>query len=155
MSIQEQQIPKFKRQSAIKIELGIAKSDEGLRLTVKSDKLTKLAVKLVDKYMLESDEGNRISSAFHEVRKALSFTNESYYVDHSGYLTDSSNHEKINKLITTKKIPNMRFLVTENQIAEIIIDDVFGDPEIQEWIRLFSKFVGMMKKLNKGFGLLE
>ena len=49
----------------------------------------------------------------------------------------------------------MRFLVTENQIAEIIIDDVFGDPEIQEWIRLFSKFVGMMKKLNKGFGLLE
>ena len=108
------QKPKFKRQSKIDIELGIALSDEGLRLTVFSPKLT--------------------------------FTNESY---------DNGEGEKVNKLITTNQIPNMKFLITNDSMAELIIDDVFGEIEIKEWIKLFQKFVLLMKKINKEYGLLN
>ena len=154
---QQEQNPKFRRQSKIDTELGIALSDEGLRLTVFSPRLTKLSQLLLAKGNHEIESGRNISNDFNKVLKSLKFTNEFYYVDSNGNISerDYSQYKKVNKLITTKKIPNLKFLVTSDQIAELIIDDPFCDEEIQEWITLFQKFVGLMKKVNKEYGLLN
>ena len=141
-----EQKPKFKRQSKIDVELGIALSDEGLRLTVFSPRLTTLANLILEKSMIELDNGNRISRELQKVREALTFRNESY---------DGGDGEKINKLITTNQIPNMKFLITNDSMAELIIDDVFGQTEIKQWIQLFQIFVSLMKKINKDYGLLN
>ena len=141
-----EQKPKFKRQSKIDVELGIALSDEGLRLTVFSPRLTTLANLILEKSMIELDNGNRISRELQKVREALTFRNESY---------DGGDGEKINKLITTNQIPNMKFLITNDSMAELIIDDVFGQTEIKQWIQLFQIFVSLMKKINKEYGLLN
>ena len=154
---QQEQNPKFRRQSKIDTELGIALSDEGLRLTVFSPRLTKLSQLLLAKGNHEIESGRNISNDFNKVLKSLKFTNEFYYVDSNGSIIDSryTQFQKVNKLITTKKIPNLKFLVTSDQIAELIIDDPFCDEEIQEWITLFQKFVRLMKKVNKEYGLLN
>ena len=141
-----EQKPKFKRQSKIDVELGIALSDEGLRLTVFSPRLTTLANLILEKSMIELDNGNRISRELQKVREALTFRNESY---------DNGEGEKVNKLITTNQIPNMKFLITNDSMAELIIDDVFGQTEIKQWIQLFQIFVSLMKKINKDYGLLN
>ena len=146
MSLINSTSPKFKRQSKIDVELGIALSDDGLRLTVFSPRLTTLANLILEKSMIELDNGNRISRELLQVRQALTFTNESY---------DNGEGEKVNKLITTNQIPNMKFLITNDSMAELIIDDVFGEIEIKEWIKLFQKFVLLMKKINKEYGLLN
>jgi hypothetical protein len=140
-----EQKPKFKRQSKIDIELGVALSDEGLRLTVFSPRLTTLANLILEKSMIELDNGNQISRELQQVRQSLIFTNESY----------NGCEEKINKLITTNQIPNMKFLITNDSMGELIINDVFCNFEIQQWIKLFSKFVLLMKKINKDYGLLN
>ena len=141
-----EQKPKFKRQSKIDVELGIALSDEGLRLTVFSPRLTTLANLILEKSMIELDNGNRISRELQKVREALTFRNESY---------DNGEGEKVNKLITSNQIPNMKFLITNDSMAELIIDDVFGQTEIKQWIQLFQIFVSLMKKINKDYGLLN
>lgn len=133
----------FKRQSKIPIKLGIAFSDDGLRITVKSERLTKLARLLSAKYVELSDSQNAISNDFHKVRRSLNFTTESFGQD------------KINTLVNTQKIPNLSFLATRDLIAEITIDDVFTNSEIQEYIELFQVFVRLMKKINKEFDLLD
>jgi hypothetical protein len=140
-----EQKPKFKRQSKIDIELGVALSDEGLRLTIFSPRLTTLANLILEKSMIELDNGNQISRELQQVRQSLIFTNESY----------NGCEEKINKLITTNQIPNMKFLITNDSMGELIINDVFCNFEIQQWIKLFSKFVLLMKKINKDYGLLN
>ena len=133
----------FKRQSKIPIKLGIAFADNGLRITVKSERLTTLARLLSAKYVELSNSQTRISSDFQKVRKSLNFRTESFDSD------------KINTLVNTQKIPNLSFLATRDLIAEITIDDVFTNSEIQEYIELFQVFVRLMKKINKEFDLLD
>jgi|TARA_R110000824_G_C15106988_1_gene666811 hypothetical protein len=138
----QQQIP-FKRQPAIKIKFAIALDDHGLRITVKSQVLTDLATKLMVRYMQERDNGQTISREFQDVRNALYFQDELFEGDH-----------KVNKLITTMGIPNLKFLVCDYPIAEMNIDDVFTKEEMKYYVSLFQLFVKKMKRLNKGFGLL-
>mgnify|MGYP003625519459 FL=1 len=133
----------FKRQSKIPIKLGIAKADNGLRLTVNSPRLINLANTLMRKSMQEIDNGNRLSNNFRKVRESLTFTEERF------------DNQKINTLVNSEKIPNLRFLNTLDLIAETTINDVFTDPEIEEWIELFQTFVKLMKKINKEFDLLD
>tara|TARA_R110000787_G_scaffold151473_1_gene265296 strand:- start:316 stop:735 length:420 start_codon:yes stop_codon:yes gene_type:complete len=133
----------FKRQSKIPIKLGIAKADNGLRLTVNSPRLINLANTLMRKSMQEIDNGNRLSNNFRKVRESLTFTEERF------------DNQKINTLVNSEKIPNLRFLNTLDLIAETTINDVFTDPEIEEWIELFQIFVKLMKKINKEFDLLD
>ena len=64
------QITTFKRQSKIPIKLGIAKADNGLRLTVNSPRLINLANSLMRKSMQEIDNGNRLSNDFRKVRES-------------------------------------------------------------------------------------
>jgi hypothetical protein len=137
------QITTFKRQSKIPIKLGIAKADNGLRLTVNSPRLINLANSLMRKSMQEVDNGNRLSNDFRKVRESLTFRPERF------------DREKINTLVNSEKIPNLRFLNTLDLIAETTINDVFTDPEIEEWIELFQTFVKLMKKINKEFDLLD
>ena len=137
------QITTFKRQSKIPIKLGIAKADNGLRLTVNSPRLINLANSLMRKSMQEIDNGNRLSNDFRKVRESLTFREERF------------DREKINTLVNSEKIPNLRFLNTLDLIAETTINDVFTDPEIEEWIELFQTFVKLMKKINKEFDLLD
>lgn len=137
------QITTFKRQSKIPIKLGIAKADNGLRLTVNSPRLINLANSLMRKSMQEIDNGNRLSNDFRKVRESLTFRPERF------------DREKINTLVNSEKIPNLRFLNTLDLIAETTINDVFTDPEIEEWIELFQTFVKLMKKINKEFDLLD
>ena len=137
------QITTFKRQSKIPIKLGIAKADNGLRLTVNSPRLINLANSLMRKSMQEIDNGNRLSNDFRKVRESLTFREERF------------DNQKINTLVNSEKIPNLRFLNTLDLIAETTINDVFTDPEIQEWIELFQTFVKLMKKINKEFDLLD
>ena len=133
----------FKRQSKIPIKLGIAFADNGLRITVKSERLTTLARLLSAKYVELSNSQTQISNDFQKVRKSLNFRIESFGQD------------KINTLVNTQKIPNLSFLATRDLIAEITIDDVFTNSEIQEYIELFQVFVRLMKKINKEFDLLD
>lgn len=135
--------PKFRRQSKIPIKLGIAFSDSGLRITVKSERLTKLSQLLLAKSMHELDNGKRLSNDFRKVRESLKF------------VTETMSDEKINTLVNSAQIPNLSFLVTSDLIAETTIDDVFTNSEIQEWIGLFQIFVKLMKKINKEFNLLD
>jgi hypothetical protein len=137
------QITTFKRQSKIPIKLGIAKADNGLRLTVNSPRLINLANSLMRKSMQEIDNGNRLSNDFHKVRESLTFRQERF------------DNQKINTLVNSEKIPNLRFLNTLDLIAETTINDVFTDPEIEEWIELFQTFVKLMKKINKEYDLLD
>ena len=137
------QITTFKRQSKIPIKLGIAKADNGLRLTVNSPRLINLANSLMRKSMQEVDNGNRLSNDFRKVRESLTFRPERF------------DKQKINTLVNSEKIPNLRFLNTLDLIAETTINDVFTDPEIEEWIELFQTFVKLMKKINKEFDLLD
>ena len=133
----------FKRQSKIPIKLGIAKADNGLRLTVNSPRLINLANTLMRKSMQEIDNGNRLNNDFRKVRESLTFREERF------------DNQKINTLVNSEKIPNLRFLNTLDLIAETTINDVFTDPEIEEWIELFQTFVKLMKKINKEFDLLD
>ena len=133
----------FKRQSKIPIKLGIAKADNGLRLTVNSPRLINLANSLMRKSMQEIDNGNRLNNDFRKVRESLTFREERF------------DNQKINTLVNSEKIPNLRFLNTLDLIAETTINDVFTDPEIEEWIELFQTFVKLMKKINKEFDLLD
>ena len=133
----------FKRQSKIPIKLGIAKADNGLRLTVNSPRLINLANTLMRKSMQEIDNGNRLNNDFRKVRESLTFREERF------------DNQKINTLVNSEKIPNLRFLNTLDLIAETTINDVFTDPEIEEWIELFQIFVKLMKKINKEFDLLD
>tara|TARA_R110002167_G_scaffold145147_1_gene336056 strand:+ start:86 stop:505 length:420 start_codon:yes stop_codon:yes gene_type:complete len=133
----------FKRQSKIPIKLGIAKADNGLRLTVNSPRLINLANTLMRKSMQEIDNGNRLNNDFRKVRESLTFRDERF------------DNQKINTLVNSEKIPNLRFLNTLDLIAETTINDVFTDPEIEEWIELFQTFVKLMKKINKEFDLLD
>tara|TARA_R110000751_G_scaffold156794_1_gene262153 strand:+ start:47 stop:466 length:420 start_codon:yes stop_codon:yes gene_type:complete len=133
----------FKRQSKIPIKLGIAKADNGLRLTVNSPRLINLANTLMRKSMQEIDNGNRLNNDFRKVRESLTFRDERF------------DNQKINTLVNSEKIPNLRFLNTLDLIAETTINDVFTDPEIEEWIELFQIFVKLMKKINKEFDLLD
>ena len=137
------QITTFKRQSKIPIKLGIAKADNGLRLTVNSPRLINLANTLMRKSMQEIDNGNRLNNDFRKVRESLTFREERF------------DNQKINTLVNSEKIPNLRFLNTLDLIAETTINDVFTDPEIEEWIELFQTFVKLMKKINKEFDLLD
>ena len=137
------QITTFKRQSKIPIKLGIAKADNGLRLTVNSPRLINLANSLMRKSMQEIDNGNRLNNDFRKVRESLTFREERF------------DNQKINTLVNSEKIPNLRFLNTLDLIAETTINDVFTDPEIEEWIELFQTFVKLMKKINKEFDLLD
>ena len=93
--------------------------------------------------MQEIDNGNRLSNDFRKVRESLTFREERF------------DREKINTLVNSEKIPNLRFLNTLDLIAETTINDVFTDPEIEEWIELFQTFVKLMKKINKEFDLLD
>ena len=133
----------FKRQSKIPIKLGIAFADNGLRLTVNSPRLINLANSLMRKSMQEVDNGKRLSNDFRKVRESLTFREERF------------DNQKINTLVNSEKIPNLRFLNTLDLIAETTINDVFTNPEIQEWIELFQTFVKLMKKINKEFDLLD
>ena len=133
----------FKRQSKIPIKLGIAFADNGLRLTVNSPRLINLANLLMRKSMQEIDNGKRLSNNFRKVRESLTFTEERF------------DNQKINTLVNSEKIPNLRFLNTLDLIAETTINDVFTNPEIEEWIELFQTFVKLMKKINKEFDLLD
>jgi hypothetical protein len=142
MSQQTEKIP-FRRQSKIHVKLSIADSDNGLRITVKSERLTTLANLLMSKYVELADSGNRISNEFHKVRDSLNFRNETFG-DH-----------KVNTLVNTQQIPNLRFLVTNDLIAETTINDVFTNAEKKEFIDLFVIFVKLMKKINKEFDLLD
>ena len=135
--------PKFRRQSKIPIKLGIAFSDSGLRITVKSERLTKLSQLLLVKSMHELDNGKRLSNDFRKVRESLKF------------VTETMSDEKINTLVNSAQIPNLSFLVTSDLIAETTINDVFTNAEIQQWIELFQIFVKLMKKINKEFNLLD
>jgi len=133
----------FKRQSKIPIKLGIAFADNGLRITVNSPRLINLANLLMRKSMQEIDNGKRLSNNFRKVRESLTFTEERF------------DNQKINTLVNSNQIPNLRFLNTLDLIAETTINDVFTNPEIQEWIELFQTFVKLMKKINKEFDLLD
>ena len=97
----------------------------------------------MSKYVELSDSGNRISNEFHKVRDSLNFRNETFG-DH-----------KVNTLVNTQQIPNLRFLVTNDIIAETTINDVFTNAEKKEFIDLFVIFVKLMKKINKEFDLLD
>ena len=133
----------FKRQSKIPIKLGIAFADNGLRITVNSPRLINLANLLMRKSMQEIDNGKRLSNNFRKVRESLTFTEERF------------DNQKINTLVNSNQIPNLRFLNTLDLIAETTINDVFTNPEIEEWIELFQTFVKLMKKINKEFDLLD
>ena len=139
---QQEQNPKFRRQSKIDTELGIALSDEGLRLTVFSPRLTKLSQLLLAKGNHEIESGRNISNDFNKVLKSLKFTNEFYYVDSNGNISerDYSQYKKVNKLITTKKIPNLKFLVTSDCAA---IENCINKTQINTILFIIFKFDGI------------
>ena len=134
-----------KRQSKINYKMSIAKTTNGLRLTVISKRLGKMALRLNTKFTEYLDNGERIPTRLNTVITAINFRNESF---------DGSNR-KVNKLMTSLGIPNMSFLKSDDIVTEIEIFDVFTDSEIEAWIQQFQVFVGKMKKCYKELDLIE
>lgn len=130
-----------KRMRKTQLKLSIAKSNEGLRITVISKNLINYCQKSLSLLRDFEDENKQFSSLEWKIYQALDFS------------TDLPN-------LTRMDIPNLSFLtsgikINKNEyLAELILPNVFVDEEISEWLELFPKSVGMIKKFVRSNDLL-
>ena len=130
-----------KRQSKIQMKLSISEANEGLRITIVSKRLGKMALRLREKSIQLETEGAFMTGEFIRLIRALNFRNRDL-----PEIVQNADYEH--------KIPNMRFINSEDIINEGIISNVFVKAEILEWIELFQIYVKLMKKYTKRFDLL-